>query len=810
MTRPAFPFGTLLSTLLLAVSVPSRAQPVFPFAPPASEGPLRVLPDIGPDIGPDDGAADRGRGRLEPDSGGTRRVHPEVLACGGVVEDLSGDRGGEIVIPLEVAPETHRLTVTLSGGRGDADLYLKHGGPPETRDYDFRPFVDGNHEEVRVEEPAPGSWFLMVRGYHAFREVEVSLDCVVRPPERGGVDLQSADDIELALYYELSGIDLTNRTQNVELRHELLNQSGREAFNAGSYDKAMEIWTRWMRQDPGNPRPVSLVGDLYLRANNLEEAIRHYRRSLELQPGQVGLMTRLAQLLDQQAERPGEARDLLNRYSRLFPRSASVSLGQAGWLIRRNRYAEATEIIRTVIGEEPENLDAMTLLHPLLRSQEARYGNMERMLDIGRKPGREPRLGYAIREHDLMIQPESWMLMDFIQRMAGEAPSADQRKLFRQLLPREEITVEDFRIGRMSTNWISSREEEWGGEGNLILSADAGQTEAFLRLVRSDAMHNGFIDVEVDDTRGTFWIYARRGKGNMIRFGFEENGQLYLQVWMNDHLMTNETRVWSRPPGTAILRLEVRADGARGYVNGEGMFGSPVTIPRDMGLGWWGIAPWSPQYGTAKVSVRKISGGPLPVRLGLLPAGGLGREEGLTVNRPDDGAGSETSLIRNLNRHAESFSTLAPEWYSQGPGDIVTREKYSDDLEIRLLARYHRMRFLPMMRLRDYERLSLRVLTEIADRDGVDGFTLVVERMPPPDWFAAAQEALLSTGLTLHFVLPDPATGRASFRELCPVVGVFPGARRQRPLSFSRTGLGNGIEFTEQDPHTILMIDPQS
>jgi hypothetical protein len=116
--------------------------------------------------------------------------------------------------------------------------------------------------------------------------------------------------------------------------------------------------------------------------------------------------------------------------------------------------------------------------------------------------------------------------------MAGEAPTLELRNLFANLLPREGISRENFRVGRMSTNWISSREETWDEDGNLILSADPTQTEAFLRLVRSDAMHNGFVEAEVDDSRGYFWVYARRGQGNMIRFGFDESGQLFLQVWM--------------------------------------------------------------------------------------------------------------------------------------------------------------------------------------------------------------------------------------------------------------------------------------
>jgi len=733
------------------------------------------------------------------------RAADGALGCGGLMEGVSGVREESHVIPLEVGEHLRSFTVRMAGGEGDADLYVRHGEPPEPHRYDYRPYVNGNVEEVRVEDPRPGPWFAMVRGYRDFEGVDLELECVELPEEKPGVNLETDHDIELALYYELSGISLTNRVQNLELQHQLLNQRGRQAYNSGRFEEALEIWKQWMRADPDNPRPVSLVGDLYLRADNLEEALSYYRRSLEMQPGQVGLMVRLARLIDQQAGRPEEARKLLNWYSRLFPHNTAVALGQAEWLIRRNRYEEAIGMIRQVIEVDPENLDAMTMLHPLLRTQELRYANMRNMLRIGKLPGREVSLGFAVKQNDLLTQPESWVLMDFLERMAGRAPTVAQRKLFRELLPREEVTEEDFRIGRMSTNWISSREEAWGEEGNLILSADASQTEAFLRLARSDAMHNGFIEAEVDDTRGFFWIYARRGQGNMIRFGFEENGQLYLQVWMNNHLVSNQTRLWSRQPGPATLRLELRGDGAQGYVNGAAAFSSPMTIPADMGLGWWGIAPWSAEYGRARVSVRRIAGGPLPIRLGLLPAATLRQSAEAAGDDPD---APPTTLIQRLNDEIGGMSSLAPEWYEVKPGGEVERVRFSGDTEMRLMARFYRVRLLPMTRVASYADLDLEALGRVADRDRLDGFTFLVDRMPAPAWLERAEEAAIASGLTLHFVLPDSRNGTVSFRELCPTVGLFPGSRRQRTLPLRVSPVENDIEFSQEDPNVAILFDP--
>jgi tetratricopeptide (TPR) repeat protein len=731
-------------------------------------------------------------------------VYPERLACGDVISELDGRRDDRLVIPIELEEGLRRAVIRIQGGSGDADMYLSYGEPPGLFSYEYRPYVNGNVEEIFLDAPQSGRWFLMLHGYRDFRDVQVSLSCVREEFERPDAAFLEQQDLELALYYELSGLENTNLVDSATLQGQVLNRRGRQAFTAGRFDDALAIWSEWMEVEPDNPRPVSLVGDLYLRADKIEEAVSYYERSLDMQPGQLGLMARLARILDVQAKKPMESRDLLNRFSRLFPDASVVALAQAEWLIRRARYEEAVVIIQRVIETDPENLNAMSLLHPLLRTQEQRYANMLNMLRVGKLPGRETSLGFAVRDNDLLTRPESWVLMEFLDKMSGEAPTPEQRRLFSGLQPRETITVEDFRIGRMSTNWISSREETWGEEGNLILAADPTQTEAFLRLDRSDAMHNGFVEAEVDDTRGFFWIYARRGQGNMIRFGFEESGQLYLQVWMNHHLVTNETRMWSRLPGTATLRLEIRGDGALGFINGSPAFGSPVSIPDEMGLGWWGIAPWSAMAGEALVSVRKISGGPLPARLGLLPISVLQASERQRQT------GERTALMNWLDDVAVGLSTLAPEWFSQGEQGDLRRLDVSEDLELRLLARYYRMRLLPLVRVRSYRVLDLKELSRRALEEKLDGFTLLVDRLPDPQWLADAEALVIQSGLTLHFVMTDRRTGKASFRELCGSVGIFPGPRRIRTLPLETVGKDWSPDFKDADPNLVLLLDGET
>ncbi len=724
-------------------------------------------------------------------------TYPDILECGQKLENLSAPAGARIVIPLEVGEKLIRMGLSMSGGQGDADMYLSRGEVPGLHSYQYRPYVNGNIEDIYLEDPEAGRWFLMVHAYRAFSGVSIALNCVESREEVVSKDFTPDQDIELALYYELSLQQTTNQVRNTALQSQLLNKQGRDAFDAGHYNEALEAWTQWINLEPKNPRPVALVGDLYLRSEDLENAVSYYQKSLELQPGQIGLMSRLARLLDEKMEDPEAAKQMLNHFARLFPTSSGVALTQAEWLIRRNRYEEAVEIIGAVVDEDPENLKAMSIIHPLLRSQDERYENMLKMLEIGQLPGREANLGYTIKDDGLLTRPESWVLMDFIYRMAGESPSAEQRVLFENLLPRDTITAEDFRIGRLSSNWISSHQEVFEEGGSMILSADATQAEAFLRLKRSDAMHNGFVEAWIDDSQGYFWMYARRGQGNMVRFGFADNGQLYLQVWMNDRLINNQTRIWSRLPGDAVLRLELQGDGAMGYINGEKAFSSPVTIPENMGLGWWGIAPWSAKLGTASVTVSKVSGGPLPVRLGLIP-----QQE---LNKPS--ADKVGALSERFTSVASELSTLAPEWYTQDDRGDLSRLVFEEDEELRLMSRYYRMRLLPMLRVRSYRALDLSELGKVALEQRVDGFTLLVERMPEPEWLEQAQMMVMKSGITLHFILLDPKTGKASFRELCGNIGVFAGPRRVRTLSLEYANSLSRNIFEDTGPDTVIYLD---
>lgn len=92
----------------------------------------------------------------------------------GVAEtNLSGNSGTELFFTLEVPAGATNLNFQISGGSGDADLYVRFGSAPTTSSYDCRPYLNGNNETCSVSNVQAGTYHVMVRGYTSFSAVSL-------------------------------------------------------------------------------------------------------------------------------------------------------------------------------------------------------------------------------------------------------------------------------------------------------------------------------------------------------------------------------------------------------------------------------------------------------------------------------------------------------------------------------------------------------------------------------------------------------------------------------------------------------------
>jgi Bacterial pre-peptidase C-terminal domain len=91
------------------------------------------------------------------------------------VSNVSGAKGTTVRNTYAVTSGTQSITVVMSGGTGDADLYVRFGSATTTVAYDCRPYKDGNDETCTFTAPQAGTWHIGVRGYTAFSGVSLTV-----------------------------------------------------------------------------------------------------------------------------------------------------------------------------------------------------------------------------------------------------------------------------------------------------------------------------------------------------------------------------------------------------------------------------------------------------------------------------------------------------------------------------------------------------------------------------------------------------------------------------------------------------------
>jgi serine protease len=101
-----------------------------------------------------------------PPTGGT-------LTKGVAVTGLSASTGGEVNYTMAVPAGATNLTFNISGGTGDADLYVRFGSAPTDTTYTCRPYLGGNSETCTIAAPSAGTYYVRVKAYSSFSGVSL-------------------------------------------------------------------------------------------------------------------------------------------------------------------------------------------------------------------------------------------------------------------------------------------------------------------------------------------------------------------------------------------------------------------------------------------------------------------------------------------------------------------------------------------------------------------------------------------------------------------------------------------------------------
>ncbi|GAB3360906.1 S8 family peptidase [Lysobacter tyrosinilyticus] len=104
---------------------------------------------------------------------GTTPPPSNVLSKGVAATGISGATGGYVKYTMDVPAGATNLTFTMSGGTGDADMYVKFGAEPTDTVYDCRPYKSGNAETCTFATPSAGKYYINLKGYAAFSGVSL-------------------------------------------------------------------------------------------------------------------------------------------------------------------------------------------------------------------------------------------------------------------------------------------------------------------------------------------------------------------------------------------------------------------------------------------------------------------------------------------------------------------------------------------------------------------------------------------------------------------------------------------------------------
>ncbi len=97
-----------------------------------------------------------------------------VLTNGVSVSGLSASKNNSVDYTMVVPAGASALSFAISGGTGDADIYVRFGAAPTTTNYDCRPYVGGNNETCNISVAQAGIYYIMVQAYSTFSGVSLT------------------------------------------------------------------------------------------------------------------------------------------------------------------------------------------------------------------------------------------------------------------------------------------------------------------------------------------------------------------------------------------------------------------------------------------------------------------------------------------------------------------------------------------------------------------------------------------------------------------------------------------------------------
>ena len=97
-----------------------------------------------------------------------------VLSNGVAKTGLSGAKDSQQNFTMQTPSGASNLTFNMTGGSGDADLYVRYGSAPTLSTFDCRPYVEGNAESCPISTVQAGTYYVMIVAYSAYNGVNLT------------------------------------------------------------------------------------------------------------------------------------------------------------------------------------------------------------------------------------------------------------------------------------------------------------------------------------------------------------------------------------------------------------------------------------------------------------------------------------------------------------------------------------------------------------------------------------------------------------------------------------------------------------
>ncbi|MFT5161968.1 MAG: serine protease [Alteromonadaceae bacterium] len=94
-------------------------------------------------------------------------------ALNGMNKVITGSKEQRQFYKLNVPAGAKDLKIAMTGGNGDADLFVKFGATPTTSNYECRPYRNGNEETCDIRLVQEGEYHVMINSLADYTDVNL-------------------------------------------------------------------------------------------------------------------------------------------------------------------------------------------------------------------------------------------------------------------------------------------------------------------------------------------------------------------------------------------------------------------------------------------------------------------------------------------------------------------------------------------------------------------------------------------------------------------------------------------------------------